>query len=593
MAEDSQKGSLIDKVIDFAFSDDSRKWLLLLLVVGFFLRFIVANHVNLIADEMLHGTHAINILHSGVINLQNQAPAWFYLTDMAYSIFGVKAFAGRFLSILFGAFTILLVYALGKEMFDEKIGLIAATLLTFSAYTIRYSLMEMDIAMMFFVLLAFYYFQKDIKAGRISYYAPIFMGVAVLLKAIALPFIPAFLIYFFFFVKKDERKEIWRKNKKKLIASLAILAFFAMPIIAYNIILYQQKGITDVLFSRFLGISPGIYQGLQGFERTFSIGYLFSDGIRFTVQYAFWDLDPAIFILSILGFALIFTKEEYKAGRFFAAFHVLTLIFLMGTSLLQTHFVSFMPLLCISAAIFIKDASEKFGKESIKPKQLTGVLMAGVIIVNLFLIFPHLTSQSAIFQMRDYASANFGSNDIVVADGRIYRGRIAWMFNDKMYVEAPIFAQVLAIQDNMSGQTSLVNVYFVECVMDDCGWGTIKDQPEFNASMEQMVQVFEKAAIDKKIIYGGGGFEDEKGKPYFNVYKTVIPLKSQSFALIKNTHDWFYYPVRWEKNDWYDKYYPETLFQSLLQLIGKIALWIAIITAILAPILLLYEILKK
>ena len=93
MSESTKKGTnflnkIIDKSIDFIFSEDSRKYLLLILILGVILRFIAALNVAPIADEMVHGPHAIGIIGSNAINHQNQAPIWFYLTDLSYKIFG-------------------------------------------------------------------------------------------------------------------------------------------------------------------------------------------------------------------------------------------------------------------------------------------------------------------------------------------------------------------------------------------------------------------------------------------------------------------------------------------------------------------------
>ena len=64
-------------------------------------------------------------------------------------------------------------------------------------------------------------------------------------------------------------------------------------------------------------------------------------------------------------------------------------------------------------------------------------------------------------------------------------------------------------------------------------------------------------------------------------------VSPEIFPVIKETHQWFYYPVRWESEDWYDKYMPEGFIEEVIQTIGKVMLWFAIIAAILSPILLL------
>ena len=205
----------ISKIVDFFMKDRERSLVILLTIVGFILRLIAANNVGAIADEMIHGGHSIDIIKSGVLNAQNQSPVWLYLTDLSYKIFGVHAFSGRMLSVLFGALTIPLVYMIARRLFDKKIALLAAFLLTISSYSIRYALMEMDEAMIFFVLLGYYYFSRDLQEkNRISYLAIVFLGVAVMIKAIALMFIPGLIICWIYLTGSKDLFAFAKKNAK-------------------------------------------------------------------------------------------------------------------------------------------------------------------------------------------------------------------------------------------------------------------------------------------------------------------------------------------------------------------------------------------
>ena len=53
---------LIDKSVDFIFSKDPRKWLFFIMVFAIIIRFIVVSNVVPLADEMVHGIHAINFI---------------------------------------------------------------------------------------------------------------------------------------------------------------------------------------------------------------------------------------------------------------------------------------------------------------------------------------------------------------------------------------------------------------------------------------------------------------------------------------------------------------------------------------------------
>jgi hypothetical protein len=597
MEEENKKGFFsrkFDSFLNFMLSDNPKKWVILIIFLATILRvWIVPKITPQVADEMVHGPHAMGVIGSGALNMQNQCPVWFYLTDIAYKIFGINSFGMRFLSIFFGILMIPLIYLLAKKFFNTKIALLASFFWAISAYVIRYSLGEMDIAMAFFVLLAIYFFfDSFIKKEIISYYVFIFMAIAVLTKPISLMFIPGFAIVFFIFLYKkqsSERKEFLKKNSKKIFIGSLIFLIFMSPVLVYNYLLYNEKQITDVLFSRFLHVSPELYQQLQGFEVTFSAIRIVNDGPLF-LWHTFPDLNPLISLFGVLGFILIFFKKNLES-KCFLFLWLIPFLFLLGTSHLQTHFVIFMIPICIFASFFIFTILDLIKSEKNK-KTIFLVILGIILISNFYILFPYIKGTSAIFVMRDYAIENFDNTDIIVADARIYRGRIAFMFNDKHYIESSNFAQLVNQMNQINSSKIPVDVYYIECVVDDCGWGTIKDQPDFNQSMEQLTDYFKYVANPIGTISGGGAdLYAEKSEPFFNIYHIQTTFNPQIFSLVDSTHEWFYYPVLW-KGDRYDSYELDTLSKNLLHNSAYFILWIAIIIAILSSSIPIWE-LKK
>lgn len=593
--------SILDKIINFFFSRDKRRYLLLALILGFILRFIVANNASPLADEMVHGPHAINILSSGTLNLQNQAPLWSYLTDIAYRFFGVNAISARFLSLFFGFFTILLIYLIAKMLFNEKIAIISSFLLAISAFTIRYTLIEMDIAMMFFVLLATYLFIRGMKNEKFPILTFVFIGIATLIKPIAITFIPGFVFYFaFVFFKKNfnERKEFLKKTSKNIILGSIIFLLFMSPVLVYNFLLFKEKGLTDVIFARFLSkyfpqISSDIWKASHvGFERTFSLNYLFSDGSRF-LYINFLKLDPVISILGVFGIILfLFTKKiRNKKASFFLLLHIIPLIFLLGTSLLQTHFVSFIPLLSVFASLCIFKVSESIKSKKIAKNFIVFILLI-TLIFNLYILSPQLLTKSAVFKARNFAS-NMEQDEIVIVDSRIYRGMIVFMFHDKHYLESIDLAKVFNKMQEAPGDNIAVTTYFIECVPDDCGWGSIASQPGFNESMEKIVEFF-KNNLQKILTINGGGSDggERNGKPQLKIYKGVLSLKPQIYTIVDSRHEWYFYPVMW-KGDRYDRYELDQFYKRILHKSAYFVLWLEIIIAIISPIILFYYLTKQ
>lgn len=585
----------LDKILNFFLSNDSRKWLVLIIILGTLLRFLAVNNISpTVADEMVHGVHAIGYSGAGILNAQNQCPLWFYLTDLAYKLFGVNSFSARFLSFFFGILTIPILFLITRKFFNEKVALISSFLLAISAFHIRYALIEMDEAMIFFILFAFYYFIEGLeKKQRFVLPVFIFLAVAMLIKPITLMFIPAFAIYFFYFLFKEKdlqkRNEIFRKNKKPLFFGSILFILSMSPVLVYNYLLYKEKGLSDIIFARFFNIAPEFYAGLQGGTGGSFVFSKFVSSFPGMIK-AFFILDPVISFFGFLGLILIFVYKKRFVRFFFISF-IIPFVFLLGTQPLTTHFSIFMIPLCLSAGLFIHKFSNKFKK--FDSKKIIFATLILILIINLYLMAPYLISKSAIFKARNFAMDNIGENDIVIADARIYRGRIAFMFHDKHYIESSLFSQIYDQSQQISGNSIPVNVYFVECIFDDCGWGTIKNQPEFNASVEQMLEVFKNVSQKIKTIPSGGGdnLEEISGQ-YFNIYKTTLNLKPQTYTLIDNTHDWFFYPVEWKGNH-YDDYELDTFWKNLAHNFAYIVLWIYVILAILIPLLLIRELFPK
>jgi len=559
-------------------------YLLLIIFVGFILRVIVASHLAPSADEAVYGTHAINFINSGQVSTQNQSPVWFFLADFFYKIFGISLFTARLTSVIFGIFTILVIYLLAKELFNRKIALIAASLLSISAFSIRYMVMEMDVTFTFFFFLSAYLFVKDLlRKNRISLLSAVFLGIAILAKAISFMLVPSFfLIYLIYYIKnKDKRNVLIGKNNiKRGLLAIIIVLILLLPILAYNYLLYKEKGLADVMFARFFNVSKDFYASIASTIQPFSFSGFFTNihaPIKTIVHY-----DLIIPILSLIGVIIAIAKKRFEL-LILLSLLIPVYVFITGTSLLGNHFVVFLPILTILASVPLS---------RIKKKEILVLILIIITIVNIFTIKDSITSKSAIGKLREFAATNIDDASLVIADGRIYRGRIAWMLNDKHYVEASLLGQVFSSLENTKTKNIPIKTYFVECVKDDCGWGTIKDQPEFNQSMEDLVNQFREA---KKIdIAGGGGYDEIPGEIYFRVYEATIDAKPGILQEVDKTHQFFFYPVRWTpKEVIYDTYTPKTFFDKSIDSFSRMALYLAVIIALLSIPYTLYLILKS
>jgi mannosyltransferase len=115
--------------------------LLAIVLVGAFLRLYHLGAQSLGADD----TWSVWIAQLGLSKITQTTaadvhpPLYYFLLHYWMASFGTSEIAVKLLSIVFGVLAILVVYALGRELFEERAGLIGAFILALSAFNIRYS----------------------------------------------------------------------------------------------------------------------------------------------------------------------------------------------------------------------------------------------------------------------------------------------------------------------------------------------------------------------------------------------------------------------------------------------------------------------
>ncbi len=602
--EETRRNSTItDATVEFIFSRDERRWLLLIVALGFILRFIVASHLAPVEDESGSITHAIGFSKLAPLSQMAQAQVWYYLTDYSFRIFGISLLTGRLLSVIFGTLSIILVYLIASLMFNKKTGLVAAFLLAISAYHITWTASYQDQTMMFFVLLASYFFIKEYKqSGKISIISAVFLAIAELVKIITGVFILVFGFFSLLILYKNYRgdKKLFRENFKRAVIFVVVLAVAMTPILAYNYFLYKQKGIVDLPFAQFLRINPEFYTG-PGLHH--GEGFVINKLPRnlynvFTLYFIREDL--LIFLLASLG--VIYTLGKFRRMRFGEAFLLgmffFALLFIASAIVLQTHYTSFLPLMSIFGASLVVRLSNinSLKKHS---KHIILAIMILILLFNLWNIREPLTSKSALQKMREFSVSSIDKNSLVLVDSRIYTGTYAWIFNDRSYVDASRLPEILEASANYRGNKQEIKIVFIECVNDDCGWGTIRDQPELNASMENLISQFKNVSTKITEIDGGGSITGVRGaeilgEPFYRVYETSSLMPAEVLEAVKKTHNHFLYHIPRDAypEQAFDYYTVNGFFDNTLNFFAYLILYTIVLAAFLSmgvPFYLLFK----
>lgn len=572
------KKDILSGILDFIFSKNNVKYLVILFIIGMILRVIFAFYMGGSPDEMVYGVHALGIINSGLLQEMHENQVWMYLTDIGYKLFGMTLVSSRLMSIIFGSLSILVLYFLTKEMFNKKTALISSLLFTFSSYHIIMTLTELDITMMFFILLSSYFLIKYLKDKRLIDYiiSIVFLGIGILTKNIGALFIPVYLLMILFYPKlKDKSKVISKENMKKILIFFLIIFVISLPILTFNYILYKEKDLTDLQFSRFFsGDNKGIYESIANTIQPFSLNVLLKDygngtpgiiqGLNFYLNYSIF-----LFIGFIIGIPIILKKNKLF-GIYLLLIFIIPFLFLSGTSLLEKHFVFAVPIFCIFSSLTI----EKISSFSKKNSRLIVVILILIFLVISFISLYNTIKNSGknpIQKTIEYKQKYIEKNSLVIVDSRIYSGRIAFIFNDRNYLETNYLSQLISQLNKPTNQK--IKTYFIECVTDDCGWGTINSQQDLNISTEKIVSNFKKVSTLKKTIYSNK-------EPYLNIYETELPLLPNMIEAIQSTHSFFFYPVNYKpKESIILRYESKNFFHKLLDFIAHIILYIEVLIA--------------
>lgn len=167
------------------------------------------------------------------------------LVSLSFTLFGVSKLSLFLPNLLFSIATVVLLYFLGKELMNHKIGLISAFLYAiFPLDVFDATVMNADIIMAFFVTLAFFLYYKSIKITNtkqsfiLLFVSGSVLSLALFTKIFALLAFPVLLIY----------ELCFEKNLKKSFIRFSpiILGFLT---VASPFVLYQYLQTGDILYN--------------------------------------------------------------------------------------------------------------------------------------------------------------------------------------------------------------------------------------------------------------------------------------------------------------------------------------------------------
>ncbi len=162
---------------------------LALFATGLFLRtYLIEQHpYPWSGDEASVGIDARRILRGEITNLFDASwsgqPNWSFVpTAVSMAIWGDRLFSLRIVSALFGALSIIGLYLLARELFDQRVALLAAVFLAVFSYHLQFSRIGVNnINDSFSVTFGLWFLMRAIRQGRMRDYlwAGIFSGLTI------------------------------------------------------------------------------------------------------------------------------------------------------------------------------------------------------------------------------------------------------------------------------------------------------------------------------------------------------------------------------------------------------------------------------
>ncbi|MEK6908486.1 MAG: glycosyltransferase family 39 protein [Nanoarchaeota archaeon] len=553
------KYNLIKEKINYFFHSNESKYArytLYLTLIGLVLRFIGAIHLDVLADDMVYASQSAGIIGSKIISTHSNPPLFFYLTDLAYNIFGYSTFAARFWPMITGTLLIPLIYLISNHLLkNRKQSFFVALFVTFSSFLIRMTFTEQSLVVFFFIFAGVYFGMlfMEKQSHKFLLLSSVFFGLALLTKYNAPFFIISFGIYAIYSNFSKNNKFLTLKNT---ILFIGILVLFALPFLSFNYILYDQKGIVDVYFSRLVHLdsTQELYGGLGGQEKSF-LDNLFNPGNYGNYKLPLFT-DPLLVLFALYGLFLFYLHNK-KAFYFILIFLLIPFVLQSAGAPLQKHFAFMYILLAIPAGLGFSTAISNLKSRNLKIISLVVFLLIAIYCLGISNGTPsHYFAKGPNAGLKYFINDEVSDSSLIVFDSRIYTARLMWLATDKAYLtfeqSVPILQQVFA--QNISSVHPM-KVYFIECVVEDCGWGWVASNQNLNSSSEYFIDSISETADVVSIIesprFDGNELFNSVPQEYYKVYSVDLRIPQPALEQIKQSQSFYFVPYLYKNMENY------------------------------------------
>lgn len=325
-------------------------------------------------------------------------PLFFWMQAMSMKVFGINEFAARFPNALIGILTLMLLYFIGKRLYDEKFGLIWALAYLGSFLPHLYFKSGIiDPFFNFFIFLSVIFLAKSISANRedkgfkYALFAGIAIGLATLTKGPVGLLIAGLTVIVYWISMKFKRISNWKNILIFSIACLIITSLWFLPEMINNGFWFIREFLNyqvDLFLKPVAGHSGPIY-------------------------YHFLVVFLGCFPISVLALPILFMKKDTGSageGKYFLKwmlilFWVVMILFsIVKTKIVHYSSLTYFPLSYFAAYYVYELVNDKktFRKYLVWLILITGtifsIILIGLPLVARFkdLLIPYIKDDFAV-----------------------------------------------------------------------------------------------------------------------------------------------------------------------------------------------------
>lgn len=386
-----------------------------------------------------------------------------------FKIFGVSEFAFIIPILIFDLTTIILVYILAKQFFDETTALLSAVFYSLNPFNVVFSTtFTIDFTQSMFICICAIYYNKYIKNEgiKLSIASGLAFMCAYLVNPKALFLIPAFAAHMIWNLKKD------KSNSKKIFRHIIIISVF----------LWMSFALDYTISGNSFGYFRGENKMMAGFPLDFNTFIEYPKYMFTSSPFGTFMFGLSFYFIFAAIFAIVVKKYDMEKNSFFIfwflSFMVFTCFFpqhILSPKFSLNNFYAFqnirylallMPPASILTAYFLK-------KKYVVAPKVDVLLISILLLTNLFFIHVNgnisWDSSKDARLVRNYISNNPHERYYLDINFKMGTERLVYDFNSKYNItEIDAKTNISSIRDGIVFSGGSKNHIYgcMECVFN-------------------------------------------------------------------------------------------------------------------------------